>query len=120
MKKHKLGLFSARCSSNLSGANTLRFYLSTFAMILFRGLREALRDTRLAVAGAERIRLHLLKIGPLVRISVRRVRLALFLRLPRPGPVPHRLGTLEPHLRPAARPPPERRQPCAHNVLVTG
>ena len=43
VKEHKRGLFSARCSSNLFGANTLRFYLSTFAMILFRGLREATR-----------------------------------------------------------------------------
>ncbi len=46
-------------------------------MILFRGLQEALRNTRLAVAGAEPIRLRLLKIGVLVRISVRRVRLAM-------------------------------------------
>ena len=55
MKEHKLHLFSARCSSNLFGANTLRFYLSTFAMVLFRGLREAMHGTRLAVASAERI-----------------------------------------------------------------
>ena len=77
VKEHKLGLFSARCSSNLFGANTLRFYLSTFAMILFRALREALHGTRLAVASADRIRLRLLKIGALVRMSVRRVHLAL-------------------------------------------
>ena len=77
MKEHKLGLFSARCSSNLFGANTLRFYLSTFAMILFRALREALHGSRLAVASAGRIRLRLLKIGALVRMSVRRVHLAL-------------------------------------------
>ncbi|MDE3260868.1 MAG: transposase, partial [Acidobacteriota bacterium] len=77
VKEHKLHLFSARCSSNLFGANTLRFYLSTFAMILFRGLRDALRGTRLAVASAGRIRLRLLKIGALVRIAVRRVYLAM-------------------------------------------
>ena len=77
VKEHKRGLFSARCSSNLFGANTLRFYLSTFAMILFRGLREALRGTRLTVASADRIRLRLLKIGALVRMSVRRVHLAM-------------------------------------------
>ena len=77
VKDHKLHLFSARCSSNLFGANTLRFYLSTFAMILFRGLREALHGTRLAVATADRIRRRLLKIGALVRISVRRVHLAM-------------------------------------------
>lgn len=77
VKEHKLGLFSARCSSNLLGANTLRFYLSTFAMILFRGLREALLGTCLAKATAGRIRLRLLKIGALVRISVRRIYLAM-------------------------------------------
>lgn len=77
VKEHKLHLFSARCSSNLFGANTLRFYLSTFAMILFRKLREVLQGTRLAVASADRIRLRLLKLGALVRISVRRVHLAL-------------------------------------------
>ena len=77
VKEHKLGLFSARCSSNLFGANTLRFYLSTFAMILFRGLREALHGTRLAVASADRIRLRLLKIGALVRMSVRRIHIAM-------------------------------------------
>ena len=76
VKEHKLGLFSARCSSNLFGANTLRFYLSTFAMILFRGLREALHGTRLAVA-SNRIRLRLLKIGALVRMSVRRIHIAM-------------------------------------------
>ena len=77
LKEHKLHLFSARCSSNLFGANTLRFYLSTFAMILFRRLREALCGTRLAVASADRIRLRLLKIGALVRMSVRRVHIAM-------------------------------------------
>ena len=77
VKEHKLGLFSARCSSNLFGANTLRFYLSTFAMILFRALREALHGTRLAVASAGRIRLRLLKIGALVRIAVRGVYLVM-------------------------------------------
>ena len=77
VKEHKLHLFSARCSSNLFGANTLRFYLSTFAMVLFQGLREALAGTRLAVASADRIRLRLLRIGALVRISVRRIHLAL-------------------------------------------
>ena len=77
VKEHKLHLFSARCSSNLFGANTLRFYLSTFAMILFRRLREVLQGTRLAVASADRIRWRLLKIGAVVRLSVRRVHLAM-------------------------------------------
>ena len=77
VEEHKLHLFSARCSSNLFGANSLRFYLSTFAMILFRALREALHGSWLAVASAGRIRLRLLKIGALVRIAVRRVYLAM-------------------------------------------
>lgn len=45
-------------------------------MILFRKLREALQGTRLPVASADRIRLRLLKLGALVRISVRQVHLA--------------------------------------------
>ncbi len=59
------------------GANTLRFYLSSFAMILFGRLREALRGTRRAVASADRLRLRLLKIGALGRMSVRRVHIAM-------------------------------------------
>ena len=77
VKEHKPHLFSARCSSNLFDANTLRFLLSTFAMILFRELREALRDTRSKTASADRIRLRLLKIRALVRLSVRRVHIAM-------------------------------------------
>lgn len=77
VKEHKLHLFSARSSSNLFDANTLRFYLSTFATTLFRKLREALQGTRLAVASTDRIRLRLLKLGALVRMSVRRIHLAM-------------------------------------------
>ena len=77
VKEHELHLFSRRCSSNLFGANTLRFYLSTFAMILFRALREALRGTRLAAASADRLRLRLLRTAALVRTSVRRIHLAM-------------------------------------------
>ena len=46
-------------------------------MILFRRLRDVPHGTRLAVASTDRIRLRLLKIGALVRISVRRVHLGL-------------------------------------------
>ena len=110
VKEHKLHLFSARCSSNLFGANTLRFYLSTFAMILFRALREALAGTRLAVASAGRIRLRPAQDrspGPHHRAT----RLSRHvLRLSRPGPLPPRLGPPQPHLtpRPPAEPPSRR------------
>ena len=107
VKEHKLGLFSARCSSNLFDANALRFYLSTFAMILFRALREALSGTRTgrgqrgadpAPPAQDR------SLGP--DLGAARPHRHV-LRLPRPGLVPHRLGTPEPHLtaRPAAEPP---------------
>ena len=98
VKEHKLGLFSARCSSNLFGANTLR-YLPVHAMILFRALREALAGTRLAVASAGHpappaqdrgTRPHLRTASPPRPV----------LRLSRPGPVPPRLGPPQPHLRP--------------------
>ena len=45
VKEHKVHLFSKRCSCNLFDANALRLYFSTFALLLFRELREALRGT---------------------------------------------------------------------------
>ena len=118
VKEHKLGLFSARCSSNLFGANTLRFYLSTFAMILFRGLREALHGTRLAVASADRIRLRLLKIGgagPDVGATHPHRHVV---GVSRSRPVSPRLGTSGRHLTPSLpRRVPEPRERAARNTF---
>lgn len=73
VKEHKVHLFSKRCSCNLFDANTLRFYLSTFALLLFRELRRALRGTRLRQALPQRVRRDLLRVGARVRVLTRRV-----------------------------------------------
>ena len=72
-------LFSARCSCNLFDANTLRLYFSTFALILFNRLRDALARTadKLASAYPGTLRLRLLKIGARVRVSARRIHVAM-------------------------------------------
>jgi hypothetical protein len=55
-------------------ANQLRLYFSTVAYVLMRALREyGLRDTPLAQAQCETIRVKLFKIGARVRVTVRRV-----------------------------------------------
>ena len=55
-------------------ANQLRLWLSSVAYVLLQALREyALRDTPLASARCDTIRLKLLKIGARVRVTVRRV-----------------------------------------------
>ena len=66
-------LFSKRCSSNLFDANTLRVYLATFALLVFRELRRALRGTRLRQALPQRVRRDLLRVGARVRVLTRRV-----------------------------------------------
>lgn len=77
VKEHKVHLFSKRCSCNLFDANTLRFYLATFALLLFRQLRRALRGTPLRRALPQTLRRDLLRIGAQVRVSTRRIVLAL-------------------------------------------
>ena len=55
-------------------SNTLRVYLYALAYVLVSGIRrEALANTRLEKASCGRIRLNLLKIGALVRATVRHV-----------------------------------------------
>jgi hypothetical protein len=66
-------------------ANQLRLYLSALAYLLVCGLRRlGLKATELATAQATTIRLRLLKIGALVRITVRRICIS----LPRSYPWP--------------------------------
>ena len=77
LKEHKLDLFSKRCSSNLFDANTLRLYLSTFAYVLMERRRRCVSGTRMERAQANTLRLRLLKIGARVRISARRIYIAM-------------------------------------------
>lgn len=83
--KEQFTLFADRVSAESIRANQLRLYLSAMAYVLVCGLRRlALKATELATAQAATIRLRLLKIGALVRVSVRRV----WISLPRSYPWP--------------------------------
>lgn len=83
IKEQQLDLFADRTSTAHLASNQLRLWFSTFAYLLLRGLRAcALQGTRLASATAGSLRLHLLKIGALVTVSVRR----LYIRLSSASP----------------------------------
>ena len=59
-------------------ANQLRLWFASMAYVLLSALRRlALPHTRLARASCGTIRLALLKIGAQVRLSVRRIRIAM-------------------------------------------
>jgi Transposase DDE domain group 1 len=59
-------------------ANQLRLWFASFAYVLLCALRRiALKRTQFAKANCATIRLKLLKIGTLVRISVRGIKLAM-------------------------------------------
>lgn len=74
IKEQQLGLFADRTSCHDFAANQFRLLLSSLAYVLIETLRrEFLAGTELARAQAGTIRLKLLKIGALVRRSVRRI-----------------------------------------------
>ena len=71
-------LFADRASSATMAANQLRMWFSAMAYVLVETLRRVgLRHTQFADAAAATIRLKLLKLGALVRTSVRRIHFAL-------------------------------------------
>jgi hypothetical protein len=76
--KEQFSLFADRVSSETMRANQLRLYLSSMAYVLVCGLRRlGLKGTEMEKAQAATIRTRLLKIGAQVRVSVRRVYLAM-------------------------------------------
>ena len=76
--KEQMCLFADRLSSEEMKANQLRLYFSALAYTLMEALRRlGLKGTEWAQAQADTIRLKLLKIGAIVRVSVRRVLLQL-------------------------------------------
>lgn len=76
--KEQFSLFADRVSAETMRANQLRMYFSAMAYVLVCGLRRlGLRTTELAAAQATTIRTRLLKIGAVVRVSVRRIALSL-------------------------------------------
>ena len=76
--KEQFSLFADRVSSETMQANQLRLYFSAMAYVLVCGLRRlGLKGTEMETAQVTTIRTRLLKIGAQVRVSVRRVYLAL-------------------------------------------
>ena len=78
IKECQLDLFADRTSASTMRANQLRLWFASMAYVLLAALRRiGLRTTRLAQATAGTIRRKLLKIGALVRLSARRVTVAM-------------------------------------------
>ena len=76
--KEQMCLFADRLSTDEMKGNQLRLYFSALAYTLMEALRRlALAGTEWAQAQVHTIRLKLFKIGAIVRISVRRIRLEL-------------------------------------------
>lgn len=77
LKECQGDLFADRTPAPSMRANQLRLWLASFAYVLMCAVRRiGLAGTKLAAATCGTIRLKLLKIGALVTISVRRVKLA--------------------------------------------
>ena len=78
IKECQLDLFAGRTSAATMRANQLRLWFASMAYVLRCALRRiGFAHTRFAEATCGTIRLALLKVGALVRISVRRVKLAM-------------------------------------------
>jgi hypothetical protein len=78
IKEKKLFLFADRVSCQTMRANQVRLCLSTVAYIVMRALRHfGLKETEMAQAQCDTIRVKLLKIGATIQVRVRRVVLAL-------------------------------------------
>ena len=85
IKECQLDLYADRTSAHTMRANQLRLWFASMAYVLISALRRiGLAHTQFARASCGTIRLKLLKIGALVRTSVRRIKLAM------PSAFPHR------------------------------
>jgi hypothetical protein len=78
IKECQLDLFADRTSAATMRANQLRLWFASLAYVLVCALRGiGLAHTLFASATCGTIRLKLLKIGALVQVSVRRIKLAM-------------------------------------------
>ena len=78
IKECQLDLFADRTSAASMRANQLRLWFAAMAYVLLCALRRiGLPHTQFAAATCGTIRLRLLKLGALVRVSVRRVKVAM-------------------------------------------
>jgi len=86
IKECQLDLFADRTSAASLSANQQRLWFASLAYVLMTALRRiALQETELAQATAGTIRLKLLKLGALVTVSVRRVKIAIASAFPLKG-----------------------------------
>src|SRR5437773_5572273 len=78
IKECQLDLYADRTSAATIRANQLRLWFASMAYVLICALRRiGLAETAFADATCGTIRLKFLKIGALVRVSVRRIKLAM-------------------------------------------
>ena len=78
IKECQLDLYADRTSANTMRADQLRLWFTSFAYVLICALRRiGLAHTALASATCGTIRLKLLKIGAQIRVSVRRIKIAM-------------------------------------------
>lgn len=78
IKECQLDMFADRLSANLFRVNQMRLWFASFAYVLMETLRRrALQGTQFAQATVGTIRLKLLKIGAVITVSMRRVKLAM-------------------------------------------
>jgi hypothetical protein len=78
IKECQLDLYADRTSTATMRANQLRLWLASFAYVLLCAVRRiGLHHTPFANASCGTIRLKLLKMGALVRVSVRRIKIAM-------------------------------------------
>lgn len=95
IKECQLDLDADRTSASTMRANQLRLWLSSLAYVLMEAVRRlALAGTAMADATAGTIRLKLLKIGAVVTVSVRRIKIAFASACPAKSVVIHALGRL--------------------------
>jgi Transposase DDE domain group 1 len=74
IKEQQLHLFADRTSCQTMRANQIRLFFASMAYVLLESLRRlGLSGTKMAGAQCQTIRLKLLKIGALVRVTVRKV-----------------------------------------------
>jgi hypothetical protein len=96
IKEQQLDLFADRTSTAKMWSNQLRLYFSSITYVLLQTLRRtALAGTELEKAQCGTIRLKLLKIGALVRVTVRKIWISLSEGYPYAALFARVLATLE-------------------------
>lgn len=84
LKEQQLDLFSDHTSNHYFDDPQLRLWFSAFAYGLLNALRQQTpQQTELANDRVDTLRTHLLKLGPLILVSVRRIHFAFHSAFPR-------------------------------------